>query len=70
MKQVSSSHSCRAYRMAAGLPAALFVSSLLTAPMGLAADRHVHGGDVGEASAEMVISAGGREKGLVENLVR
>ncbi len=46
MKRVSSSRSCRAYRMAASLPAALFVSSLLTAPIGLAADQHTHHGDV------------------------
>jgi hypothetical protein len=55
MKRVSGSRSCRAYRMAASLPAALLVSSLLTTPMGLAADQHTHHGDMGEASSEKVI---------------
>jgi hypothetical protein len=41
--------------MVAGLPGALLVSSLLTAPMGLAADQHSQHGDIGEASAEKVI---------------
>ncbi len=55
MKRVLGSRSCRAYRMAASLPAALFVSSLLTVPMGLAADQPTHHGDMGKASTEKVI---------------
>ena len=47
MKRVLSSRNCRVYRMAASLPVALFVSSLLTAPMGLAADQHNHQGEEG-----------------------
>ena len=62
MKRVLSSRNCRAYRMAASLPVALFVSSLLIVPMGLAADQHTHHGDVGEASTEKVIY---REGGAV-----
>ncbi|HEX6826250.1 MAG TPA: hypothetical protein VF077_08040, partial [Nitrospiraceae bacterium] len=31
------------------------VGSLLTAPMGLAADEHIHDGELGKASAEKVI---------------
>ena len=62
MKRVLCSRSCRAYRMAASLPAALLVSSLLTTPMGLAADQHTNHGDVGEAPAEKVIY---REGGAV-----
>ena len=62
MKRVLSSRSCRAYRMAASLPVALFVSSLLTAPMGLAADQHNHQGEEGQASTEKVIY---REGGAV-----
>jgi hypothetical protein len=62
MKKVSDSRSCRAYRVAASLPAALLVSSLLTTPMGLAADQPTHHGDMGEASSEKVIY---REGGAV-----
>ncbi|MEO5632217.1 MAG: multicopper oxidase domain-containing protein, partial [Nitrospiraceae bacterium] len=40
----------------------LLTSSLLTTPMGLAADQHTHHGDMGEASAEKVIY---REGGAV-----
>jgi len=40
----------------------LLASSLLTTPMGLAADQHTHHGDMGEASAEKVIY---REGGAV-----
>ena len=62
MTRISGSRSCRAYRMAAMLPAALFAGSLLTTSIGLAADQHSHHGDVGEASAEKVIY---REGGAV-----
>ena len=62
MTRISGSRSCRAYRMAAMLLAALFAGSLLTTPIGLAADQHSHHGDVGEASAEKVIY---REGGAV-----
>ena len=44
-----------AKRVAAGLPMALLASSLLAAPLGLAADRHSHGSDDSAASAEKVI---------------
>ena len=55
MRKVSGSHRRRAQRVAAGLPAALLVSSLLTAPLGLALDQHSHQGGEGQTSAEKVI---------------
>ena len=62
MRKILGSRSCRAFRMAVSLPAALFVGSLLTTSMGPAADQHSHQGDVGEASAEKVIYREGGAK--------